>query len=167
MFISKLFGYCAANSFRKTVLFFWNTVLESPASDCSGALWIQVPKYHGRTNPTLMVSLLFVLQRAENTIDDVDYIINWSYFIFIFQWVTNFRHSHSTINKQILSISFNRLFSLNTLIPWKMPRSKKPFKKGSYMLLNDLFISSWGAPSTSRIWSILDISPTIMFSIAR
>jgi len=37
-------------------------------------------QYHGSTNPPLMVSLLFALQHAENTmkntIDDADYIVD-------------------------------------------------------------------------------------------
>jgi len=41
---------------------------------------VELQKYHDYTNLTLMVSLLFVLQRAgnamKNTIDDADYIIN-------------------------------------------------------------------------------------------
>lgn len=48
-----------------------------------------------------MVSLVFALQRAENTmkntIDDAAYIINKIVFIIIFQWVTNFCHSHSIV----------------------------------------------------------------------
>jgi hypothetical protein len=50
-----------------------------------------------------MVSLLFALQRAgntmKNTIDDADYIINWIVLIIIFQCVTNSCHSGQTINK--------------------------------------------------------------------
>jgi hypothetical protein len=46
---------------------------------------VELPKYHDYTNLALMVSLLFVLQRAENTmkntIDDADYIINRIVFI--------------------------------------------------------------------------------------
>ena len=60
-----------------------------------------------------MVLLLFALQRAENTmkntIDDADYIINWSCFIIIFQYVTNFRYSHSIIDKPLLQFNINYL----------------------------------------------------------
>jgi hypothetical protein len=45
-------------------------------------------------------ALLPALNTMRNTIDDADYIINESYFIFIFQWFTNFRHSHSIINEE-------------------------------------------------------------------
>jgi hypothetical protein len=45
-----------------------------------------------------MVSLAVALQRAENTIDDVDYIINMIIFIVIFQYFINFGHSHSIVN---------------------------------------------------------------------
>ena len=60
-----------------------------------------------------MVSLLFILQRAENTmkntIDDADYIINWIVFIIINQHVTNFCHSHSIVNGQLLPFNINGL----------------------------------------------------------
>ena len=72
-------------------------------------------KYHDSTHPPLMVSLLFVLQRAENatknTIDDVDCVINSIVLFLIFQNVINSSHSHSIINKPFLSIIFNSLFS--------------------------------------------------------
>jgi len=42
-------------------------------------------KYHDSTNLLLMVSLLFALQRAENTIDDADYIIDFVVLIIIIQ----------------------------------------------------------------------------------
>ncbi len=34
----------------------------------------------------------------KNTIDDVDYIINWIIYIIIIQYVTNSCHSHSIVN---------------------------------------------------------------------
>jgi len=46
----------------------------------------------------------------KNTIDDVDYIINW--IIVIFQYVINSRHSHSIVNKHFLTFIFNDLFYL-------------------------------------------------------
>ena len=56
-----------------------------------------------------MVSLLFVLLRAENTmkntIDDADYIINWITFILIIQYVKNSRHSHSMVAGGLPEIS--------------------------------------------------------------
>jgi len=61
-----------------------------------------------------MVSLLFVLQRAENTIrntiDDTDYIIDLVVLIIIIQCVTNSCHSHSIVNEPFL------LFNINGLI---------------------------------------------------
>ena len=61
-----------------------------------------------------MVSLLFVLLRAENTmkntIDDADYIINWIVSILIIQYVKNSGYSHSIVNKPFLSFIFNDLF---------------------------------------------------------
>jgi hypothetical protein len=48
-----------------------------------------------------MVSLIFALQRAENTmkntIDDADYIINRVVFIIIIHYFTNPCHSHSMV----------------------------------------------------------------------
>lgn len=41
----------------------------------------------------------------KNTIDDVDYIINWIIFIVIFQYVINSRHSHSIVAGGLLEIS--------------------------------------------------------------
>jgi len=56
-----------------------------------------------------MVSLLFALQRAENTmkntIDDADYIIDLVVLIIIFQCVTNSCHSHSIVNKPFFTHS--------------------------------------------------------------
>lgn len=50
-----------------------------------------------------MVSLLIVLKRSANTmkhtIDDADYIINCIVFVYIIQYVTNYSHSHSIVNK--------------------------------------------------------------------
>ena len=61
-----------------------------------------------------MVSLLFVLLRAENTmkntIDDADYIINWIVSILIIQYVKNSGYSDSIVNKPFLSFIFNDLF---------------------------------------------------------
>ena len=52
-----------------------------------GCRFFEHPKYHDSTNILLMVSLLYVLQRAENamknTIDDADYIINKIVFLLI------------------------------------------------------------------------------------
>jgi len=60
-----------------------------------------------------MVLLLFVLERADNamknTIDDAAYIINWIVFIIIFLYVTNYGHSHSIVNGQILPFNINGL----------------------------------------------------------
>ena len=41
----------------------------------------------------------------KNTIDDAEYIINWNYFIFIFQQVKGFRHSHSIVAGGLLLTS--------------------------------------------------------------
>ena len=69
-----------------------------------------------------MVSLLFALQRAENTmtntIDDADYIIDLVVLIIIFQCVTNSCHSHSIVNKPEKSFIFNIVLagvSVNTM----------------------------------------------------
>jgi len=48
----------------------------------------------------------------KNTIYDADYIINWSFFIIVFQCVTNPVYSHSIINKPFLYFIINGLFSL-------------------------------------------------------
>ena len=60
-----------------------------------------------------MVLLLFALQRADNTmkntINDAEYIINWNFFIIIFQYVTNFRYSHSIVNEPFLLCIINDL----------------------------------------------------------
>ncbi len=45
----------------------------------------------------------------KNTIDDADYIINSSYFIIMFQWVTNFSYSHSIVNQRFLRFYINGL----------------------------------------------------------
>jgi hypothetical protein len=72
-------------------------------------------KYHDRTHLPLMVSLVFALQRAENTmkntIDDADHIINMIYLIVIIQYLINYAHSHSIVNKPFLLFIFNDLFS--------------------------------------------------------
>lgn len=56
-----------------------------------------------------MVLLLSALQPAGNTIknaiDDAEDIINWNYFISIFQQVKSFRHSHSIVAGGLLEIS--------------------------------------------------------------
>jgi hypothetical protein len=62
-----------------------------------------------------MVSLLLALPAAENTmdntIDDADYISDWSCYLIIYHRVTNSAYSHSIVNKPFLSIIFNGLFS--------------------------------------------------------
>jgi hypothetical protein len=56
-----------------------------------------------------MVSLLFALQRVDNTmkntIDDAEYIINLGLFIIIYQLLTNSRHSHSIVAGGLPEIS--------------------------------------------------------------
>ena len=56
-----------------------------------------------------MVSLLFTLQRAENTmkntIDNADYIVNLRYFIVIYQYVMNSGYSHSMVAGGLLEMS--------------------------------------------------------------
>ena len=68
-----------------------------------------------------MVSLVFALQRTENTmkhtIDDADYVINRVIFIIIIQYVTNIRHSHSIVNKPFFPFIFNDLFLPQMIIP--------------------------------------------------
>ena len=54
----------------------------------------------------------------KNTIDDADYIIDWSYFNIIFQYVANPSYSHSIVNKQLFSFVIIRLVAsicLNTM----------------------------------------------------
>jgi hypothetical protein len=65
--------------------------------------------YHDSTNLLLMVSSVFCLNApkntTKNTIDDADYIINFSYFIIIFQCLANSRHSHSMVAGGLLEMS--------------------------------------------------------------
>ena len=56
-------------------------------------------------------------KRAKNTIGDADYFINWIIFILIIQYVNNFCHSYSIINKTFLSFIFSSLFSCKSVIP--------------------------------------------------
>ena len=81
----------------------------------SCACAVQVPRYHARFNFHPMVSMYSALLHArntmKNTIDDVDYIINRIVLFLIIQYVINYRHSHSIVNKPFLSLIFNGLFS--------------------------------------------------------
>ena len=60
---------------------------------------------------SMFSTLLHAKNTMKNTIDDTDYIIDFIVFIIIIQYVTNFCHSHSIVNKQFLSFIFNGLFS--------------------------------------------------------
>ena len=86
-----------------------------------------------------MVSLLFALQRPgntmNNTIDDVDYVINWIIFIIIIQYVTNSCHSHSIVNEPFLR------FNINSLL----------FGVGSNTMKNNMFKNPANFPENCRL----------------
>jgi hypothetical protein len=66
---------------------------------------------------SMFSALLHAINTMKNTIDDVDYIVTFISFIFIFQYVINSGHSHSIINKPFLSFIINGFFSFFTVIP--------------------------------------------------
>ena len=79
-----------------------------------------------------MVSLLFVVSRAENTmkntIDDADYIINWIDLFVINQCVINPSHSHSIINKPFIFFYIQWLIFLLNSNTRKNTMLRKPSK---------------------------------------
>ena len=50
-------------------------------------------------------AMLHAINTMKNTIDDADYIINWSYVIIVNQLVIYFGHSHSIVAGGFLEIS--------------------------------------------------------------
>jgi hypothetical protein len=58
----------------------------------------------------LFSALPHAINTMKNTIDDSDYIIDSSYLIAIFQWVTNTRYSHSIVNKPFFRFTIYGLF---------------------------------------------------------
>ena len=89
-------------------------------------------QYHDSTNLPLMVSLLFALQHAgntmKNTIDDADYIIDWIVLIIIIQCVTNSGHSHSIVNEPFLLFNINGLIVVLCGNTMKNTMLRKSFK---------------------------------------
>jgi len=59
---------------------------------------------------SMFSALLHAINTIKNTIDDADYIIDWSYFNVIFQYFANSSRSHSIINEPLLRFSINGLF---------------------------------------------------------
>ena len=131
-FFSKLCGHYPVSSFRKTVVFFWNTVLELPVSDCCKSPINQAPPIpcpaqfssHG-----IDVCCLATRNKYHEK-------YHWwcrlyyqqDFFIIIIQYLTNSGHSHSIVNKPFLSFIFNDLFPLYLTIPWKIPCWKNSCK---------------------------------------
>ena len=60
---------------------------------------------------SMFSALLHAINTMKNTIDDVDYIVTFIAFIFIFKYVINSGHSQSIVNRHFLSFIFNDLFS--------------------------------------------------------
>ena len=106
-----LCGKDPIRSFRKTVLFFRNTVPELPVSDCCRALVNQAPRYHAKPSFYLMASMSAALLHArytmKNTIGDADHIINWIFLLLIINLL------HIPVTPTLLSIShFYLLYSM-------------------------------------------------------
>jgi len=66
---------------------------------------------------SLFSALLHAIHTMKNTIDDADYIIDWIFFIIIFQYLTNLCHSHSIVNEPFLPFIINFLFLGQMRIP--------------------------------------------------
>ena len=72
-------------------------------------------RYHDHPKNPIMVFMtgadFWSKNTMKNTIDDADHIVNFRYFIIIYQYVMNSFYSHSMVNKPFLSFIFKGLFS--------------------------------------------------------